>query len=285
METVFRQAEVQRVRLNNGAAFFVLRDDLIHPVVSGNKWRKLKYNIEAILWNRQDTIITFGGAFSNHLAAVAAAGKIFQLKTIGIVRGEEVVNPRIELMRAHGMLLHFISREEYRNKTDQQMQERLVTELIKKGVLSNDDRFVIIPEGGSNSLAVKGAEEINDDIPEEVDEIFCAVGTGATVAGISRRLRSHQRIKAVAVLKGGQFLEKGIAKLGGDLSKIDLLYDFHFGGYAKSTPELDVFCQRFTSETSIPIEPVYTGKCFFAACQYLEKFPQKNILCIHSGGL
>jgi 1-aminocyclopropane-1-carboxylate deaminase len=287
MESDFQPSRVDTIQFYGNRELFVLRDDLIHPFISGNKWRKLKYTIALLEANKKNCIVTFGGAFSNHLVATAAAGKKFNIKTVGIVRGEEVENERLGFMKKNGMTLHFVSRSDYRRKNEVEFQEELRNELISKNYIKDTDRPEFIPEGGTNVTAVKGTEEIADDIPKDITWIFCAVGTGGTVAGISRKLLNHQRIKAIPVLKNASFLEKEIQNLGGDLLKIDFLYDYHFGGYAKTNSILNNFCKAFTNSYNMPIEPVYTGKVFYAVNDLLEKgfIPEKEkILVVHTGG-
>ncbi len=272
---------------NNTTSVFVLRDDLVHPFLSGNKWRKLKYNIENFNTSGKKTILTFGGAYSNHLVATATAGKMYNIPILAIIRGEEVENERIHFIKECGTVIHFISRSDYRLKTDANSLRQLFHELIHLKLIADANDIFLIPEGGSNEAAVKGTEEIVADIPNEIDYIITACGSGGTLAGISRKLKSHQRAIGISVLKGGAFLLKEIIKLGGIPEKIDLLTDFHFGGYARSNPELLNFCITFTAETGIPIEPVYTGKVFYAVHHLLQTdlFQNKKIMIVHTGGV
>lgn len=272
---------------NNSTSIFVLRDDRVHPYLSGNKWRKLKYNITEFKESGKKIIVTFGGAYSNHLVATAAAGKIYHFPVLAIVRGDQVENERLQFIRECGTDLHFISRSNYRLKSDDSYIQQLLSQLIQKKLISDPNEIFLIPEGGSNLAAVKGTEEILDDLPDEIDYIITACGSGGTIAGISRKLKSHQRVFGISVLKGGAFLIEEIKKLGGNTDKINLLTDFHFGGYAKSTPELLEFCNSFSAETGITIEPVYTGKVFFAVRQLLKTnlFQNKKVAIIHTGGI
>jgi 1-aminocyclopropane-1-carboxylate deaminase len=249
---------------NSGLIVNVLRDDLIHPYISGNKWRKLKYNVQDFQKSGKKIILSFGGAFSNHLVALAAAGEKFLFKTIGIVRGEEVYNPYIEFLKSKGMKIYFVSRNDYRNKNENDFIKYLSEELIQKKYFDNQEDLFLLPEGGSNQSAVKGCEEIVDDIPRNTNWIACACGTGATIAGISRKLSDHQKALGIQVLKGEGYIKREIENYGGDNDNIIVKEDYHFGGYAKKNDTLIDFCKRFISETGIQIEPVYTGKLFFA---------------------
>ncbi len=264
---------------------FVLRDDLIHPFISGNKWRKLKYNIEEFQKTGKECLITFGGAYSNHIVATACAGKEFGIKTIGIIRGEELnekTNPALLFASESGMKLVFVSREEYKSLRQQDLPvQSIIPELRTKN-------FELLQEGGSNSLAVKGCEEIIRDIPVDFDYICCACGTGTTLAGIINGLKKNQQAIGVAVLKGAEFLADEVKKYPGEKNNFNLIYDYHFGGYAKSTKELDTFCKSFIEQTLIPIEPVYTGKLFFGIYDLIKKgfFPEdKTIVLVHTGGV
>ena len=264
----------------------VLREDLVQPFTGGNKWRKLKYNLIDFREQKKSILLTFGGAFSNHLIACAAAGSQLGIKTIGIIRGEEISNPCIDFMKAKGMKLFFVSRDEYRRKTELAMQQHWLEQLIKREWVSNEAEVFLLPEGGSNEAAVVGTKEIAKEITDEL--IFCACGTGATVAGISNGISKNQIIHAVPVLKSKSFIENNIADLGGDLSKIVFHHDYHFGGYAKKSFELDKFCRDFYLLNHIQIEPVYTGKLFFAIQDLLKRgtFPiEKSMTAIHTGGI
>ncbi len=271
---------------------FVLRDDLIHPFIQGNKWRKLKYNIEECCKEKKEWMVTFGGAYSNHIAATACAGKEFGIKTIGIIRGNELdekTNPVLRFANECGMKLIFVSREEYKTIRSSDSPGELIeriSPLQRRGV--RGEAIFILPEGGSNSLAVKGCEEIIGDVPIDFDYICCACGTGATFAGIINGINSNQKAIGVAVLKGGEFLLDDVKKYSGEKTNFQLFHDYHFGGYAKSTGELAGFCKSFIERTSIPVEPVYTGKLFFGIYDLIRKDffqPGKTIVIVHTGGV
>jgi 1-aminocyclopropane-1-carboxylate deaminase len=269
-----------------GIALWVKREDLLHPTISGNKWRKLKYNLQEAKRLQHDTLLTFGGAYSNHIAAVAAAGQEFGFKTIGIVRGEEhlPLNPTLTFATAAGMELHYISREAYRQKTDPVYLAQLAQKFGQP---------YLIPEGGTNALAVKGCTEIVTDIPIDYDYICCASGTGGTLAGIIAGLEGNRHVLGFPALKGGAFLQEEIEQLierynGQRYQNWQLITDYHFGGYAKVKPELLDFMRSFQQEHNLPLEPVYTGKMFYGLVDLIRKgyFPEgSRIVAIHTGGL
>lgn len=267
---------------------FVLREDLVHPFINGNKWRKLKYNLEDFRQSGKKAILTFGGAFSNHLVAVAAASKENNFEAVGIVRGEEMQNPYLNFMRQCGMKLHYISRTLYREKQNEDFLDVLSGELKSKGIDFNNDDFFMIPEGGSNPAAVKGTEEIMDDIPDGIDYIAAACGTGATLAGISRKLKHGQKALGISALKAENYFENQISMLGGNMEKIIINYDYHFGGYARTSPELLNFCDDFKLVTGIKLEKIYTGKLFFAINDLINRDYFKKgerVTLIHTGGI
>lgn len=258
------------------------REDLIHPFVSGNKFRKLKYNLEAAKEGNHKTILTFGGAFSNHIAAVAAAGKAKGFETIGVIRGEELAatieqNPTLKFARECGMRVDFISRENYRHKTQTDFLQGLKTQY---------GDFYLIPEGGTNELAVKGCEEILTQNDYAFDYICCAVGTGGTIAGLIISAAAHQKVLGFPALKG-DFLNKEICNFA-PKGAWELINDYHFGGYAKVTPELIGFLNEFYKQTKIPLDPIYTGKMVFGVIDLIRRnyFPvNAKILMVHTGGI
>ena len=261
---------------------YIKREDKIHPSISGNKYRKLKYNLQEAQKFGHDTLLTFGGAYSNHIAAVASAGKEFGFKTIGIIRGEEledkiVENPTLQFAKSKGMKFKFISRNAYRGKESEVFLNNLKKEF---------EDFYLVPEGGTNQLAVKGCEEILNEADTTFDYICCAVGTGGTISGIINASKAHQEVLGFPALKG-DFLSTNISKF---VSKDnwELITDYHFGGYAKVNSELIDFINQFKKEHNIPLDPVYTGKLMFGVIKMIEEnyFKQKTkILVIHTGGL
>jgi len=261
---------------------FVKREDLIHPFVSGNKFRKLKYNLLEAAKENQKTLLTFGGAFSNHIAAVAAAGKLEGFQTIGIIRGDELENkvdenPTLKFAKENGMHFEFVSRAVYSAKSNAAFLESLK---VKYG------KFYLIPEGGTNVLAVKGCEEILTSEDASFDYICCAIGTGGTISGIINRSLPNQKILGFSALKG-DFLKDEICKF---VSKKNwnLISDYHFGGYGKVSNELIAFINDFFIDYEIPLDPIYTGKLFFGVMDLIQKeyFPANSkILIIHTGGL
>jgi len=265
-----------------GIEIFIKRDDLIHPYISGNKWRKLKYNLQEAKNQGRDTLLSFGGAFSNHIYALAAAGKEFNFKTIGVIRGKDASpdNPTLTFARQQGMVLHFIDREEYKQKEEggfiQQLRE-----------IYGD--FYLIPEGGSNRLGVKGCEEIVHEISTDFNYICCPCGTGTTLSGIISALPEGKKALGFSVLKGDDYIEKEINQLVvGEYNNFNILYDYHFGGYAKITAELVSFIKSFEEQTGIPLDPVYTGKLFYGIYDLVKKKyfkPGERIIAIHTGGL
>ncbi|WP_420806332.1 1-aminocyclopropane-1-carboxylate deaminase/D-cysteine desulfhydrase [Pontibacter korlensis] len=265
---------------------WVKREDLLHPHISGNKWRKLKYNLQEAKQQGYDTLLTFGGAYSNHIAATAAAGREYGFNTIGIIRGEEhlPLNPTLSFATSCGMQLHYISREKYRLKNEPDFLEELQRQFGK---------VYLLPEGGTNLLAVKGCTEIVQDIPLEYDYICCAAGTGGTLAGIVASLEGEKQVLGFPALKGGEFLQQEVEELviaygGQSYSNWQLITDYHFGGYAKIKPELIAFMEQFKQQHYIPLEPVYTGKMFYGLFDLIRKGYFKRgstIVAVHTGGL
>lgn len=257
-------------------------DFLIHPDIAGNKFRKLKYNLLEAKKLKKTTLLTFGGAYSNHIAATAATGKEFGFATIGIIRGEELGgnianNPTLKFAQACGMVFKFVSREVFRDKTSEDFITQLEAEF---------GDFYLLPEGGTNALAVKGCEEILTTKDAEFDYICCPVGTGGTIAGLINSSLPHQKILGFPALKGN-FLREEIAKFASK-SNWDLVDEYHFGGYAKINEELISFINEFKASYGIPLDPIYTGKMMFGIFDLLETgyFPKgSNILAIHTGGL
>ena len=285
------QIENQQVFLpvlqDQNIELFVKREDRIHPFVSGNKFRKLKYNLAAAHKQKQTTLLTFGGAFSNHIAATAVAGKSMGFKTIGIIRGDELGSDvektlagNATLREAHhnGMQFQFVSRAAYREKSTKNFLDQLQKQF---------GDFYLIPEGGTNSLAVKGCEEILTSEDEKFDYICVAVGTGGTIAGLINSAENHQKVIGFPALKG-DFLTDEIKLFTEEKDNWRLETAYHFGGYGKWDPELIGFVNSFKRATTIPLDPIYTGKMLFGIVDLIEKgqFPKNSkILAIHTGGL
>ncbi|MDL2145322.1 pyridoxal-phosphate dependent enzyme [Flavobacterium tructae] len=273
--------EIQ-IAFPKGITLTIKREDLIHPFVSGNKFRKLKYNLLQAKTEHQETLLTFGGAFSNHIAAVAYAGKEKGFRTIGIIRGEELFdkieeNPTLKFAQENGMQFEFVTREEYRHKNEDSFIEKLKDKF---------DDFYLVPEGGTNELAVKGCEEILTEEDAIFDFVCCAVGTGGTISGLINSALPNQKILGFPALKG-DFLTDEI-RIFAKKDNWDLISDYHFGGYGKVNLELIEFINTFFEETKVPLDPIYTGKMVFGVIDLIHKnyFPEHSrILLIHTGGL
>ncbi len=271
----------QKISLQNTTVeLFIRREDLIHPFVSGNKFRKLKYNLLQAKKENQTTLVTFGGAYSNHIAAVAFAGKENDFKTIGIIRGDELrskiqENPTLKFAQECGMEFDFISRDDYQMLTQNPNQ-----------ITDNYGKCYLIPEGGTNHLAVQGCEEILANSDVDYDYVCCSVGTGGTISGIINSAFPNQKVLGFSALKG-DFLQKDICKFAKN-DNWELQTNYHFGGYAKVTPELVWFLNAFYQENGIPLDPIYTGKMVFGVIDLIQQnyFPKHSkILLIHTGGL
>lgn len=265
-----------------GNQLFIKPEYLIHPFISGNKYRKLKYNLQKAKALNKNTLLTFGGAYSNNIAATAYAGKSYGFKTIGVIRGEELKdkvasNPTLKFAKSCGMQFKFVSREDYRHKSENNFIEKLRAEFSD---------FYLVPEGGTNQLAIKGCEEILNDSDRDFDFICCSVGTGGTISGLINSSQSHQKILGFPALKG-DFIREDIRKFA-KKENWDLITDYHFGGYGKIKPELITFINNFKRKYNIPLDPVYTGKMMYGIFDLIEKqfFPKDSkILAIHTGGL
>ena len=264
----------------------IKREDLLHTEVSGNKFRKLKYNIRSARDLGFSKLLTFGGAFSNHIAATAAAGRLCGFKTIGVIRGEELekdiestlaCNPTLRFAAQQGMELHFVDRHSYRLKDQPEFINQLKSKL---------GAFYLIPEGGSNALAIKGCEEILSEEDKEYDFICCSAGTGATAAGLINSISDNQKVLVFSALKG-DFLRAEITKYTTEQNWL-LITDYSFGGYGKINEELVEFMNSFKKEQHFLLDPVYTGKMIFGIFDLIKKdyFPVgSKILAIHTGGL
>jgi len=266
----------------NDISLTIKRDDLNHPFISGNKLRKLKYNLLQAKAENKETLVTFGGAFSNHIAAVAYAGKEQGFKTIGVIRGDELFdkieeNPTLKFAQENGMQFEFVTREEYRNKAEIAFIEKLKNKF---------GDFYLIPEGGTNELAVKGCEEILTAEDSVFNYVCCAVGTGGTISGLINSALPNQKILGFPALKG-DFLTNEI-RIFAKQDNWNLICDYHFGGYGKINLELIEFINTFFEETKVPLDPIYTGKMVFGVIDLIHKnyFPENSkILLLHTGGL
>ncbi|MGV9787731.1 1-aminocyclopropane-1-carboxylate deaminase/D-cysteine desulfhydrase [Streptomyces sp. NPDC003435] len=268
-------AEVRDNRFSrHGVRLLLKRDDLIHPELIGNKWRKLMPNIEAA---RGRALVTFGGAYSNHLRATAAAGRLLGLPTVGVVRGDELagrpLNPSLARCAADGMRLHFTDRATYRRKAEPETLAAILRAARAEGAY-------VVPEGGSNAEAVRGCVALGEELRDRAEVVAVACGTGGTLAGLAAGLAPGQRALGVSVLKGG-FLaaevralqERAFGARTGDWSLEDR---FHFGGYARTTPELDAFAADFEDRHGVPVERLYVAKSLYALTALVEEgaFPR-----------
>lgn len=262
---------------NSGVQVSIKREDTIHPFISGNKWRKLKFVLQNAKTNNKTHLVSFGGAYSNHLVALASAGAQFGFKTTAFVRGEEVHNHMLGLCKCWGMELIFMSREDYRNK-----------QKLFDAYAGTDERILMIDEGGRGALAAKGCEEILADV-EGYTHVCCAVGTGTTLAGLAIAAQQKNILaEGFCVLKGAEEIESDIKMLTGTSVPFVMHHQFHFGGYAKTDAAMMPFIQAFAGETGILLDQVYTAKMIRGVDDLIKQghYPQSsNILLIHTGGL
>jgi len=290
MENPFKESPLQKIEddllRDKGITLYIKRDDLIHEHIQGNKWRKLKYNLYEARLNKQNTLLTFGGAYSNHIYATAAAAKLFHFKAFGIIRGEEPVVKSETLLfaEAQGMELYYMDREMYRQKDDPMNIESLRVQI---------GDFYYIPEGGTNVHAVEGAEEIIEELNVPFDYVCTACGTGGTLAGLVVGLKGEKQAIGFSSLKGDDTLTANVNALvkaytSVEFSNFSVNFDYHFGGYAKVKPELIQFIKDFKRQHNIQLEPVYTGKMFYGLFDLIAKdyFPKgSSIVALHTGGL
>ncbi|MBI3233453.1 MAG: pyridoxal-phosphate dependent enzyme [Bacteroidetes bacterium] len=261
---------------------YIKRDDLIHPVISGNKWRKLKYLIKHAQENHFNTLVSFGGAYSNHLPALALAAKLHHLKSVAFVRGNELnieSNEKLKFCHDCGMQMHFVDRNEYKDKPK----------------LFNDNyntaEFLFVDEGGKSIYALGGCAEIVEEIELDAQHILLPVGTGTTLAGVAlgcNDLRPHAKIYGIVVLKGAEYLNDEVASLVPNLRNYELLHEYHQGGYAKTNAYLEEAIRNFYKDTQIKTEPIYSGKMIAAAYQMLEQGLFKageQVVLVHTGGI
>lgn len=271
---------VQKITLPSFSNLFVKRDDLIDPYISGNKWRKLKYILAKAKKEEKTHLVTFGGAYSNHLVATAAAAARTGLKATAFVRGEAVKNEMLLLCSLFGMELIFTDRDSYGDKH----------KLFESRFADHQDVY-FIDEGGASAEATLGCAEIIGELTETYDHIFCAAGTGTTAAGLLSGIQQHNldtKLHIIPVLKGGAFIKDEIAKYTPLSSHLQLHTDYHFGGYAKTSPNLIDFIKTFTAQTGLLLDPVYTAKMFYAIQDLQQKGfigNDEKVLAVHTGGL
>jgi len=281
---------LQQLKYPSRTQILIKRDDLIDPYVSGNKWRKLKYILKRAVELKKSRVVTFGGAYSNHLVATAAACARHGLTSTAFVRGDEIapdgspLNEMLLLCKLFGMSLIFTSREQYRDK-----------QLLFDQYFGNDKDAYFVDEGGASAEAVKGCAEIIDEIivdsPESITHLFCAAGTGTTAAGLLKGIHVNglkTMLHVVPVLKGGDFIADELFKYAGSTEQLVLHNDYHFGGYAKTQPVLLEYIKAFASQEGILIDPVYTAKLFYAIDDLISKgyFNKSDkIVALHTGGL
>ncbi len=270
---------------------YILRTDLPHPNISGNKRFKLKYNLLEAAKQNKNTLLSFGGAFSNHIVAIAAAGKEYHFNTIGIIRGEKNsdLNPTLKFATDCGMDIHYVSRTLYQNKKE-------LYEYVNQHFSENN--FYMIPEGGSNALGIEGCKEITQSVNIDFDYVCTACGTGATMAGIVLSLKNDQKAIGFQVLKAENYIRNEVSEW---LNKFrnnpetnqlnnnwEVNENYHFGGYAKVKQELKDFIDQFEQTNNIPLDRIYTGKMMFGIYDLIQKgFFKKDqsVIAIHTGGL
>lgn len=281
-----RKAIIQPIRKawyqGKVAAIDMLRLDLLHPVISGNKWYKLRLNLAYAMDHGFKTIVTFGGAFSNHLVATACAAKQFGIASVGIVRGhQDHLTPTLHQCRDYGMELLFVTREDYRNRHQPLWAENLAAHF---------DEILIIPEGGANERGRKGAELITRFISNDYTHVATAVGTGTTLAGLRQKLPAHQHMLGFVPMKDTEeqqhYITEHISEDKRD--SFTLIPDTHFGGFGKWNDVLIEFMNDFYRDTTIPLDIVYTSKMMYNLRDLLDQnffSAHERILCIHSGGL
>ncbi|VXD17427.1 1-aminocyclopropane-1-carboxylate deaminase/D-cysteine desulfhydrase [Marinoscillum sp. 108] len=266
-----------------GLEVWIKRDDLIHPHIMGNKWRKLKYNLLHVRESHLAGIVTFGGAYSNHIAATAAACAANQLPSIGIIRGDELSpdsNPTLRFASDQGMKLQFVSRNEYRQLKENQHQ----LQQIHPG-------YLILPEGGTNELAIRGCQEIWTEINQSFDYVITSVGTGGTMAGLLKAMSGEGKLIGISALKGN-FIHSEFRNMlqhhNIPFENYELMDQWHFGGYGKVTDDLVAFINDTKEKINVLFDPIYTAKMYFAVTKLIETnyFPSNSkIVLIHTGGL
>lgn len=278
---------------------WIKRDDLLHPVISGNKWRKLKYSLDYALSIGADTLISMGGAYSNHLHALAYVGMVLGLRTIGLVRGEqpETLTPTLLDMQKWGMKLRFVSRTDYRllrQYKNWHAPHQLPVDLRHthhpwRYLPGLKPRQYWLPEGGAQVLALKGVAELVAETAVSYDTLCVPCGTGTTLSGIVDAVSDQVSVLGFAALKNAGFLTAEVeAMLSQPRNNWRINLDYHFGGFAKINAELSAFIEDFELKTTIPLEPVYTGKMIYAIYDLIKKHyfkPGERIIAVHTGGL
>jgi 1-aminocyclopropane-1-carboxylate deaminase len=267
-----------------GLRLFLKREDLINPDIPGNKWRKLKYNLAAARAQGHRVLLTFGGAYSNHIRATAAAGYYWGFATVGVIRGEEhrPLNSSLDYAVRHGMRLAYLDRAAYREK----MSPAVTLSLHRRF-----GEFYLLPEGGSNAEAVRGCAEVPGEIGAGFGLICCPCGTGGTLAGLAHGLGAGQRALGFSVLKGGQFLARDVAALqraafGASTANWSIEHGFHFGGFARRTPALDQFIADFERRHALALDRVYTAKMMYGIFELASRGafpPGTSIVAVITG--
>ncbi|MEQ8581921.1 MAG: pyridoxal-phosphate dependent enzyme [Marinoscillum sp.] len=266
-----------------GLKVWIKRDDLIHPHIMGNKWRKLKYNILHARETHRTGIVTFGGAYSNHIAATAAACAANQLESVGIIRGDELSpgsNPTLRFASDQGMKLRFVSRSDYRHLKENQDQLQMTY-----------PDYLILPEGGTNQLAIRGCQEIWKEIDQPFDYVVTSVGTGGTMAGLLKEMSGKSKLIGISALKGN-FIHSEFKKMlqhhDIPFENYELLDQWHFGGYGKVSDDLVAFINDTKKKINVLFDPIYTAKMYFAVTKLIETNyfpPNSKIVLIHTGGI
>ena len=263
---------------------YIKRDDLIHPIVSGNKWRKLNYNFRFYYNNNYSGIISMGGAFSSHIQSLSFICSLKNIPCVILIRGQKPkkLNDILKQCEMNNAELIYLSKKDYSSNVS-------VHDMRTK----NWPNYYFIPEGGSNRCGIEGCQEIINEINMDFDEIYCEVGTGTTLAGLASSCKKNKKVRGVVVLKGAEKINDQIEKnyfnlFNHTLTKnINYLHQYHFGGYAKHSMKLINFIREFYKETGIKTDPIYSGKLFFALIDQLKKDENKNktVIALHSGGL
>jgi len=271
---------------SRGLALWIKRDDMLHPIISGNKWRKLKYILNDALYSGADTIVSMGGAYSNHLHALAFVGRELGLKTVGYIRGERPaqLNPTLSDLIDWNMELRFVSRSDFRQLREYTQHESFPE--LRQGQYW-------LPEGGATELALRGVAELLDEIELEFDTLAVACGTGTTLTGLVAAAPPASQVLGVAALKGGDFLADDVKQMldtRGITAYADwrILLDYHGGGFGKTSSALLGFIRDFQNRHDVELEPIYTGKLMFAIYELIQQdyFPAgQRIVAIHTGGL